>query len=244
MLRFVCILLMTLLCCAPALASAAAPQIFAKGEKVVVAQGGKEVTMPKGSVELVPVENSDLRYISVNEDTGKEFGLVPGIYIFDPAGKLAAHAASEAAEYAMIVSLSPGGTALAMDSGIDLIRDWHFFSYPAMEPLGNGPVSYYQVYEKPAMLWVSDAQVLFTTIDTESTRACGYDPCGPTSVQLYTLATGKAVTLLEGTEKCDYAVTSLADGTVTASELCLSSGKDWEDFPGDVPTKAVTKKLP
>lgn len=239
--------LLPLLCCMALSAKAEAPKVFldrGAGNQVVVELGGKEKRLPKDNFEAKAVAHSKLLFVSTDEEAKEGFGLEPGLYIFDEAGKLVASVASDAASMCDTVELSPGGSILAMDSGGSLNRDWFFFSYPSMKPLEHESTSYYMVEGKPAVIWLDDQSVLLNTMEMETKRACEYDPCGPTSVVRYDLKTAKVTPIFPGTDLCDYSLTSFAGGTVTADKLCLKKVKDWKTFPENAPKTPVTAKLP
>ena len=141
-----------LFCCLALPARAAAPKIFLDPKadnQVTVERNGKERRVPKDGFGVQPVKNSKLRYTAFDEDEAKEYGLAAGVYIFDESGKLAAAAPSDSASMSDEAVLSPGGTVLAVDAGGSLNRDWYFFSYPSMKPMGQDSVSYFAAEGKP-----------------------------------------------------------------------------------------------
>ena len=235
------LLAMLLLCFSTPFALAASGQVSVKNDQVFVEKDGKVTPVSKDTMTPGAVGNSKLLYATVSEEDAKPFGLKGGLYIFDADGKAAGFAPSEAAEFCSQVSMAPGGTVLAMDSGTWLIRSWLFFSYPDMKPMGE--VEYYQVGDIAPIFWKSDNEVLFNTMETETERACDYDPCGPTSIKRYDLASGKTSIILEGTTLCDYAMFSLDGDTITAGKRCLPNAAAWKSSPG-TPTEKMTVKLP
>lgn len=235
------LLAMLLLCFTAASALAASGQVSLKNDQVFVEGDGKTTPVPKDTMTPDAVGNSKLRYVTVSEEDAKPFGLKGGLYIFDADGKAAGFAPSEAAEYCAQVSMAPGGAVLAMDSGTWLIRSWLFFSYPDMKPMGE--VAYYQVEDVAPIFWKGDKEALFNTMETETERACDYDPCGPTSIKRHDLISGKTSTLFEGTTLCDYLLFSLDGDTITMGKRCLPNAAAWKNFPG-VPTEKTTAKLP
>lgn len=233
-----------LACTVPALAT---PGLRLQDNRLVLENNGKTTPLPEETFPVESVKDAagkplpGLRYCGIGADGGKAHGLAPGLYLFDAQGKKVAFAPTEAAEFCSEVRLSPGKTVLAMDSGGSLIRDWCFFAYPDMKPLGE--VSYYQAENKPALLWEGDDGVLFSSMETEAhKRTCGYDPCGPVSVRAYSFKSHKATTVLAGTDLCDFTLTGYSPerGTVEADKRCLPSAKAWEEYPQNVPVEHVT----
>lgn len=229
----------------------AASVLRLQDNRLILEKGGKATPL---SADEVPVETaknasgqplSGLRYCCIGVDIGKARGIVPGLYLFDARGKKVAFAPTEAAEFCAEVRLSPGKTILAMDSGASLIRSWFFFTFPDMKPLGE--VVSYQAEGKPSLLWEGDDGVVFSSMETEGhKRACGYDPCGPVSVRAYFFATRKAVTLLTGTDLCDFTLTGFSptQGTVAANKRCLPSAAAWKTYPENAPVERITVKCP
>ena len=240
--------LVLLLCCIAIPAQAAVPKVFVDrgaNNQVVVERDGREMRVPEDGFGARPVKNSKLLYTAFGDDDAKQYGLAPGVYIFDESGKLTASAPLENADMSDEAAMSPGGTVLAVDLGGSLIRDWTFFSFPSMKRLDKEGVGYYAAEGKPTLVWLSDTDMLFNTMAVDDPgRACGYDPCGPVSVARYDLATGKTKPVFQGTALCDYSLVSFADGVVTAEKLCLKKAKDWESYPENAPREKVTVKLP
>ena len=235
------LLALLLLCFSASFALAASGHVSVKNGQVFVERDGKTTPVSKDTMTPDAVGNSTLLYVTVGEEDAKPLGLKGGLYIFDAEGKAAGFAPSEAAEFCGQVSMAPGGTVLAMDSGTWLIRSWSFFSYPDMKPMGE--VEYYQVDEITPIFWKGDTEALFTTMETETERACDYDPCGPTSIKRHDLASGKTSIILAGTTLCDYVMFSLDGDTITAGKRCLPNAEAWKNFPG-APTEKMTVKLP
>ena len=229
----------------PAFAADSGTRLHLKGNQVSLESGGKSTPLPQEVFSAQPVEGATMFFLGVGEDDGKENGVTAGLYIFDDKGGLVAFAPTDAAELCDAVTFSPDGKILAMDSGGDLLRNWYFFSFPDMEPMGS--TEYYQPEGTPGLLWNGNKGVLISGIETEEHgRACGYDPCGPVSVEYYAFGDEKSTRLLSGTDLCDYALKDFKaeGGIVTARELCLRSPKAWEEFPENAPTKDVTATLP
>ena len=220
-------------------ALAAAPEVSLKDDKLFLVKSGKATEL-----EAFAVANSNLRYVAAGEDDAKAAGLAAGLYLFAADGKAAGFIPSDAAEFCSEVALSPNGKVLAMDSGTYLIRDMHFFSYPGLTPLKGSPVEYFQLEDKPALLWLGEAEVLVTRMESESDRVCDYDPCGPTSVVRHNLSDGSATAVLEGTPLCDFTFVSLQGSTLTASKLCLQNLEAWKVYPENAARESVTVPLP
>lgn len=217
-----------------------------KGDQIYLESGGKSSPLPQDTFPAQPIDGTTMRFLGIGEDDGKERGIAAGLYIFEEKGRPIAFAPTNAAEFCADVKFSPDGKILAMDSGTYLIRSWFFFSFPDMKPVGE--VEYYQADGKPSLIWNGNKGALVSSMRVEEHgRACGYDPCGPVSVDYYAFATQKIQRLLPGTDLCDYTLTGLKDDgvTVTAQALCLQSPKDWETFPeDDTPRKEVTARIP
>ncbi len=239
-------MLFSLVAALPAFAAGSSAELTLKGDRIFLVKDGKSTALNQDMFPAQPIEDTGMRFLGVGADDAKKQGIAPGLYIFEGDGKSVAFAATDAAEYCADVKFSPGKTVLAMDAGMSLVRDWFFFSYPAMKPLGD--TAYYQTPDNPTLIWLGEEALLVSTMDVDThNRSCGYDPCGPVSVNLYNLETRKSTKLLPGTDLCDYTLTGLdemAGGIVSAAELCLPSVKDWETYPGEKPTKNVTVKLP
>jgi hypothetical protein len=187
-----------------------------------------------------------LRSCEVGVNGGKTIGVAPGLYIFDANGVQTAFAPTEAAEFCSETRLSPGKKVLAMDSGTWCIRDWLFFSYPDMKPLGM--VSYYQNDNNPALLWKGDEGVFFSSLEDgpdKRKRVCDYDPCGPISTRYHSFKSGEAKTLLAGTDLCDYTLTGFSPepGEIEADKRCLPSIEAWKEFPQNAPVEHITAKV-
>jgi hypothetical protein len=239
-------ILFGLLAVLPAFAAGTGAELTLKGDQIFLVKGGKSTALNQEMFPAQPIEDTNMRFLGVGQNDAKEQGIAPGLYLFEGDGKSVAFAATDAAEYCADVKFSPGKTVLAMDAGMSLVRDWLFFSYPAMKPIGD--TVYYQTPDNPTLIWLGEEGVLVSTMDVDThNRSCGYDPCGPVSVKQYDLETRKSTALMPGTDLCDYTLTGLdemAGGLVTATELCLPSVKDWEVFPEGKPVKNVSLKLP
>lgn len=229
-------------------AQAAAPKVFVDpgaANRIVVERDGKETRVPEDGFGAQPVKNSKLLYTAFGDDDAQKYGVVPGIYIFDGNGKPAASAPLENADMSGEAAMSPGGTVLAVDLGGSLVRDWAFFSFPSMKRLDKEGVGYYAAEGKPTLVWLSDTDMLFNTMQVDDPgRACGYDPCGPVSIARHDLDTGRTTPVLQGTALCDYTLVSFAGGMVTAEKLCLKNAKDWENYPENALREKMTVKLP
>ena len=229
----------------PALAAGSGAELTLKDDQIVLLKGGKSAALDRGMFPAQPIDDTGMRFLGVGPDEAKELGMAPGLYIFKGEGKPVAFAATDKAGFCADVTISPNGKILAMDAGTSLVRDWFFFSYPEMKPLGD--TVYYLTPDTPAIIWAGETGALVSTMNVDGHgRSCGYDPCGPVSVSYYDIGTHKAVKLLPGTDLCDYTLTGLANGGLeaAAAELCLPSPKEWEIFPEGKPVKTVTVKLP
>ena len=229
----------------PASAAGSGTALSLKGDRIYLVKGSKSTPLNQDAFPAQPIDDTAMRFLGVGEDTGKEYGVAAGLYIFDGDGASVAFAPTDAAEFAADVKFSPDGKILAMDAGTWLIRSWFFYSFPDMKPMGEA--GYYQPEGKPGLIWAGNKGVLVSNMAAEGHgRSCGYDPCGPVSVDYYAFAAQKVTRLLPGTDLCDFSLTGLKeDGrTVTAQELCLQSPKAWETFPENEPTKDVTTTIP
>ena len=229
----------------PASAQAAAPQLSIQNNQVIAAQDGKRIPIPENIMMPSPVENSDLRFATVDPDDGKAFGLAGGLYLFTSAGEAKSFVPVDNLEACATVIMSPGGTVLAVDSGTYVVRNWFFFSYPDLKPMSAADLTYYQADEKPPLLWKGDGEVFFTSVDEEGTkRVCDYDPCGPTSVMRKNLTNGKATPVLPGNDLCNYELISFSGNTLTAEKLCLPDIKAWKKDTTGLPRTTVTVTVP
>ena len=224
-----------LLCCVltlPALHPAmAAPVLSVDNTQVFVSPDGKAPGKLQEQLQALQGENTDLEFVAVTEEAGKDLNIPGGIYIFSADGKNTGHIPFEMAEIFGGAVMSPGGTVLAVDAGMSLVREWYFFSYPDLKLLGDAS-EYYQYEGAVNLIWRGDKGVFLTTIDTTNEeRACGYDPCGPTSTVWRDLVTGETAVVFAGTALCDYMLPSLEGDILSVKEMCLSSVKDWEKYP-------------
>lgn len=229
----------------PAFAAGSGAELTLKDDQIYLTKDGKSTPLSQEEFPAQPIDDTKLRFLGLGPDTAKAHGLAPGLYIFENQGGPIAFAPTDEAEFCADVKIAPDGNMLAMDAGMALVRNWFFFSFPEMEPMGAA--DYYQIPDRPALIWIEGKGALFSSMDVDKhNRACGYDPCGPVSVSYYDFKAGRSTRLLPGTDLCDYALTGLAeDGlTATAEALCLPSAKDWETFPEDKPTEKVDVKLP
>jgi hypothetical protein len=227
--------------------AASLPPVSLKGDVVHVQVKGKDVALSADDYPAMPIEGKEMHYLGIGEDQAKPYGLAAGLYVFNADGSLAAFTPNDAAEMCSDVRFSPNGKILAMDAGSSPARDWFFYSYPDMKPMGN--IGWIMVPDKPWLTWVGDRGVLVSYADLDDVlgRECGYDPCGPVSVNYFDFGSGKLSTLLKGTGLCDYSVSGLAEDGKTAQvdALCVKSLGDWKEYPGDdVPRKQTTVKLP
>lgn len=243
---FVLVFLVCLMTVSTACASDKGPVVTAKGEQVLVLNKGKSTPLSQDMFPAALIEGTEFRFCGIGEDDAKQYGVKPGLYIFDRQGKNIVFTPTESAEFVGEVRLSPKGGILAMDSGTSLIRSWEFFSFPGMKPMGE--VVYFSADEKPGLIWTGEEGVLFSSMETdEPGRACGYDPCGPVSVMYHTFKDNKTTSLLAGTDLCDYMLAGYQenDGTISVDKLCLQSAKEWEVYPYEDKTpEKMTVKLP
>lgn len=242
-------ILFSLIAVLPAFGAGSGAELSLKGDQIFLVKDGKSTALNQEMFPAQPVgdaaDDTGMRFLGVGPDDAKEQGVAFGLYIFKGDGKPVAFAPTENAEFCADVKLSPDGKILAMDAGVALVRNWFFFSYPEMVPLGD--TVYYQTPDNPTLVWTGGKNVLVSVMGLEGHgRSCDYDPCGPVSVSLYVIGTQKSTTLLPGTDLCDYTLTGLAEGglAATAAELCLPSPEAWKTFPEDKPVKTVSVKLP
>ncbi|MDL2291069.1 hypothetical protein LJC09_03090 [Desulfovibrio sp. OttesenSCG-928-F20] len=238
-------MLLSLVVILPAFAADSGAELNLENDQVFVIQGGKSTALDQDMFPAQPIDETDLRFLGIGLEDAKEHGVAPGLYIFKSKGKPFAFVPTDEADFCSDVKLSPNGKILAMDSGMSLVRNWFFYSFPEMKAIGN--TVYYQTPDNPAIIWVKDTGVLVSTMNEDSHgRTCEYDPCGSVSVAYYDFATNKASTLLVGTELCDYTLTGLDDDgqSAIAAELCLPSIDAWKTFPEEQPVREVKVKLP
>ena len=236
------LLCLLMLWAAPAVA---APALYLKDGTVVVKNDGKTTVLPEDpSYKPQKVSGSDMFFLGTNPEGKELFGLEQGLYLFDKTGKNTAFIPSEPAELCADVSFSPTGNILAMDSGATLVRSNYFFGYPSLKPMGE--IVFYQLYEKPSFFWNNDAGILFSSMQVDNPgRACGYDPCGPVSVEYHSFKDGKTTAIMAGTPECDYTIAGFdaEKGVVSIEKLCLPSADAWKEFPENVPTQTITVPL-
>lgn len=238
-------LLFSLIAALPAFAASPGADLSLKGDRIFLVKGGKSTALNQEMFPTQPVDDSDIRFLGVGPDDAQKQGIAPGLYLFKGDGKPVAFAATDEAEFCADVKISPNGKILAMDAGMSLVRNWFFFSYPDMKPMGE--TVYYQTPDNPTLIWVEEKGVLVSTMDVDGHGRKGeYDPCGPVSVTYYDFGASKGTKLLPGTDLCDYTLTGFkaGDRVATAAELCLPSVKDWNTFPEGKGVKEVTVKLP
>ena len=204
---------------------------------------GKTVSLPEPFSTPSQVTGADLQFVGFGENDAGIRGIKAGLYLFKGRGAPVAFLPGPDAEFCAAVQLSPDGKVLAVDSGTWLVRDWAFFSWPNLRPMGS--VAYYDQDSSPPLVWTPGG-VLFTSITGNSGRTCDYDPCGPTSVVYLNFAAGKKHILLAGTDLCNYTARGLQSDGITASvlELCLPSVSDWATPPSEKFEKNKTVTLP
>ena len=214
-------------------------------DTVFAIKDGKRVALPEHMNAAQPVDGAAMKFAGLGEEASEAFGLAAGIYLFKGDGKPVAFIPMEYGDMCATVALSPDGGILAVDVGTTLIRDWLFYSYPALEQIGIS--GYYEREGRPSILWTPKGVVLTSAVEGDSTRICEYDPCAPASIVFFSFADKKAHTLRAGTGACDYfAVGMEADGvTISGRKLCLASPEAWREHPGDdAPTEPLRIKLP
>ncbi len=228
-----------------AVPAVAGPTLYLKDGAVVLKNAGKTTVLPEGpSYKPQKVSGSDMFFLGTNLEAKERFGLEQGLYLFDKTGKMIAFAPSEAAEFCADVSFSPTGNILAMDSGATLVRSNFFFSYPSLKPMGE--IVFYQLSEKPSFFWNNDTGILFSSMQVDNPgRACGYDPCGPVSVEYHSFKDSKTTSVMAGTPECDYTIAGFdaGKGVVSIDKLCLPSADAWKKFPENVPPQTITVPL-
>lgn len=227
----------------------AASTLRLQSNDLILERNGTATRLPAEEFQVTAVLDgagnpmAGLHFCGVEDEAGKQRGIKPGLYLFGAKGDVVGFLPMEEAATCGEVRLSPGKTALAVDRGTWTVRTWTFFTYPGLKPLGE--VVYYQGGDNPAMFWDGDDGVFFSSIEMERhKRACGYDPCGPVSVRLYSLKDRTTKTLLAGTDKCDFILTGFSpeSGMVEAANLCQPSAKAWKEYPDNVSPEMVTVK--
>lgn len=213
--------------------------------------------LPEGMAPLSPVAHSRLRFAAISPTAVKEHNLPlrPGLYLVAADGQVrffegyipnAPQGGSPEyfGDMTDAVSLSPDKKVLAIGSFPALNGNWWFFSWPDSKPLAHPRRDALQS-DTPALFWGGRRLVVVDVMDVGGGgRPCEYDPCGPVSVVAYDLLSGETTRLFPGTAQCDYRVTSVGNGTVTAARRCLLTAGAWAHFPEDVPLETVTAPLP
>ncbi len=232
-------------------AGAASAAVSLRDGALQYEQGGKKALFKAEDIAVEAVGNSDLRYVTLSEDQAKSIGKKPLLLIFDKSGALVKETSDiKDVEIEMIakLSLSPGGTVLAVDNGTWLVRGWSFVSYPQLAPLGK-PIAYLANGDEGMLdlAWVDDGSVLTTVIDEKGRAYDGYDPGGVTSVVVHRIRDGKATPVFAGTVLCDYALSAFDGKTVTALKSCGKTAEDWatpEAKEKGITSTTVTGPLP
>lgn len=213
--------------------------------------------LPEGMAPLSPVAHSRLRFAAISSTAVKEHNLPlrPGLYLVAADGRVrffegyipnAPQGGSPEyfGDMTDAVSLSPDKEVLAIGSFPALNGNWWFFSWPDSTPLAPPGSTPSKATRPPssgaAGGWLSSMSWTWG----EAGGPANTPPCGPVSVVAYDLQSGEATRLFPGTAQCDYRVTSVGNGTVTAARRCLPTAGAWAHFPEDIPLKTVTAPLP
>ena len=235
-------------------AAQAAPELGIRDGAIVLKNKGKTKAIPEGDLSVQAVTAADdaedeapkLRYLPINAETGKAFGIKSGVYLFDETGKQAGFVPYEGADEVGQVRQSPQGHVLAIDGGTWVERSWSFFSYPDIKSLAL--VTYYQAEEPvPALLWDSDGGAFFNSVRTDDqSRTCDYDLCGPKSVKHISFLDGAETTLIAGTDLCDYELAPPSAGQmyIGVRKLCLPSIDAWKTYPEDASRRVIKVRPP
>lgn len=223
---------------------ALAAEISIKGGKVVMA--GKALEN-----EVSPIKNSQLQFTETDEEEAKEFGVKAGIHIFDGSGKEVGLIPKEDFAPTTVITMSPEGKMLAVDSGTDATsRGWSFYSFPELKEVGQG-VGYIagnlfdkEGEENDKLLWIDNDNVLIMiSLEDQPVRTAVCE-CPPISVGKYNIPSGKNTVLFTGTPLCDFILKEYKDGTVFVEKYCMQEA-DWQSSPVDkikAPEK-LSKKL-
>ena len=191
---------------------------------------------------VMPVHGAQLVYVELDATQAKAMGKLEGtLLFFDKTGACTAELPGDKNDNSSTVFASLKGDILAVDAGTWVVRDWIFFAYPTMKSLERN-VSYLS-NDKGDLTWVGDDAIVITTIKTDSPRQCGYDPCGPRSVDLYSIRDDKSTPLFAGTDLCDYAFDSFDGKTVRALKSCVKQVGDWNAASVDELEKRTTKHM-
>lgn len=201
-----------------------------KGGQLLYEQGGKQAVFKSDSFFLEPVRGTDMRFLVLGEQEAKSIGKKPSLLIFDAGGALVKEVNSLGdidVEQISALSLSPGKSVLAVDSGTWVVRGWDFVSYPDFKMLGG--LTYLSNSEEGHvnLAWVDEGRVLSTVIDEEGRKHDDYDPGGVASVVLFNIKSGQQVPVFAGTALCDYELSAFDGTTVTAIKSCGQKPDDW-----------------
>ncbi len=211
-----------------------------------VKQDGKNLALDKKMYVSSKVENADWVFLAVGSSLAKKYNLKDGIYIFSPAKQEAIHfIPTDDADFCAAMYASPKKDILAVDFGMSLQRELHFYSYPDLKKIGHTEYFMHDAY--PVLFWKADGSgVAYASMKFEENepRLCQYDPCGARSTKFYSFSNGKEVTLQEGTPLCDYWPTSLNGNTLEIASICLESVEAWSKAPLGPPTGSLTVQLP
>ena len=143
-----------------------------------------------------------------------------------------------------LASMSPDGKILAINLSYEAIGHWFFFSVPEIQAVEHPVVEAFASLADKSLLWNGSRKVVVDDMLSEDTsRTCGYDPCGPVSVVAYDLDTGESTVLKKGTDLCEYRALAVEGGEVKIGETCKASPEDWETYP-DEPEKTISVALP
>ena len=220
--------------------TALAAASLTKGEIVYDLNGNKGKLHVGESI--MPVHGANLVYVELNAEQAKAMGKPENtLLFFDKAGACTAELAGDKNENPSAVFASPKGDILAVDAGTWVIRDWIFFAYPSMKPLERR-ISYLS-RDKDDLIWAGDDAIIITTIKERSPRQCGFDPCDPRSVDLYSIRGDKSTSLFAGTDLCDYTFDSFDGKTVRALKSCVKNLGDWNAENFEALEKLQTKDI-
>jgi hypothetical protein len=219
-------------------------ELALRNGKAVLLHAGGSKNLPDAEFLLKAAQNSPLRYVPVGEESAEKYGLEEGLYFFTADNKPAGRLITDAADYCEAISFSPDHKAFAMDSGVSALREWEVFAYPSMKPLLESEIDYVVASaSSPAMLWHGNDELVYTFMQTDTQRACNYDPCGEVSVFRMNIKTGQEKPVQQASALCDYFLLGIDKDVVTLGKRCLKTVKAWEKYPENVPLQPMNIPL-
>ncbi len=198
-------------------------------------------------VNIKPVAGANLVYAVPDPESAARLGQTASIFLFDLRGKFVDQVRGFNAASCRQVSMSPNGQVLAVDSGPDHNRTWHFLALPSYKPYpGQLAYSLTAQTEAAPLAWITDNFVVAPILSEPKDRAlrCGDKPqCGNLSVNLYNISKNLLMPLFRGTDLCGYYYAGASGRTIYGNKVCVPKVEDWSK-PGAASTTRVLGVLP